>query len=264
MNDIVILLRDLTIPEAFLLFLIENLIIFGLAVASGYLLIRLFAERRVSLPPERIERVEIVLTISSVLLNTLITVVGWWMWREGIIEFRTDMGFRALVVDVLLLLIVMDLAMYLLHRAAHWAGVYDIVHRTHHRYDRPHPITLFVLNPFEALGFGSLWLIVVAFYDASWIGMSTYLTLNVLFGMVGHLGVEPLPDGWKRLPALRYISTSTFHAQHHMDKDHNFGFYTLIWDRLFGTLSPNYNRDFGKLPTHTDGSRSTSGSPLRG
>jgi sterol desaturase/sphingolipid hydroxylase (fatty acid hydroxylase superfamily) len=38
------------------------------------------------------------------------------------------------------------------------------------------------------------------------------------------------------IPFVHYISTSTFHAEHHQDADHNFGFYTLIWDRLFVTL----------------------------
>ena len=46
------------------------------------------------------------------------------------------------------------------------------------------------------------------------------------------------------IPFVHYISTSTFHAEHHQDADHNFGFYTLIWDRLFVTLSPDYVRDF--------------------
>jgi Delta7-sterol 5-desaturase len=68
--------------------------------------------------------------------------------------------------------------------------------------------------------------------------------LNVLFGLVGHLGVEPFPKAWVRLPLIRLISTSTFHAEHHGDRHHNFGFYTLIWDRLFGTISPDYLRDF--------------------
>jgi sterol desaturase/sphingolipid hydroxylase (fatty acid hydroxylase superfamily) len=43
---------------------------------------------------------------------------------------------------------------------------------------------------------------------------------------------------------INYVSTSTFHAEHHLDKDHNYGFYTLIWDRLFRTISPDYLSDF--------------------
>lgn len=241
-------LTSLTLVEASLLLLAENLIVFLLAVATGSLMLKLFPLRRVAHAPERTEPMEVVLTISTILLNTVVTILGWWLWKIGIITFRTDTGFRALILDPLLLLLVMDLAMYGLHRLAHWNRLYPFLHKTHHRYDRPHPLTLFVLNPFEAIAFGGLWLVVVALYDWSWIGMSIYLALNVLFGVIGHLGVEPFPDRWKSLPVVQWISTSTFHARHHQDKGYNFGFYTLLWDRLFGTLSPGYDRDFGRMP----------------
>jgi sterol desaturase/sphingolipid hydroxylase (fatty acid hydroxylase superfamily) len=138
----------------------------------------------------------------------------------------------------------MDLAMYVFHRVAHHPLLYPIIHSTHHRFENPRPLTLFVLNPFETLGFGILWLILLVIYPASWLGIIIYLTLNIVFGLVGHLGVEPMPGQWVRLPLVKTISTSTFHAEHHLDKDHNYGFYTLIWDRLFGTLSPDYMNDF--------------------
>jgi len=98
----------------------------------------------------------------------------------------------------------------------------------HHAYDRPRPLTLFVLNPAENLAYGVLWLAVVSVYPASWLGMSVYLVLNVLFGTIGHLGVEPFPDRWGKVPVLRDVAGSTFHARHHQDLGCNFGFYTLL------------------------------------
>ncbi len=239
-------LRAMPLALAVALLLLENVLIFGGSVAFGQLLVGWFGRRRVAPPPAPLERAEVLFTISTILLNTLVTVVGLWLWRAGIVVFRGDLGLGVLL-DAVVLLLVMDAAMYVLHRLAHIAQVYPIVHRTHHRYDKPRPLSLFVLNPFEALGFGGLWLVVISLYDASWLGMALYLALNVLFGTVGHLGVEPLPDAWLRLPLLRWISTSTFHAQHHLDPGHNFGFYTVLWDRLFGTLSPHYDTDFGRL-----------------
>jgi sterol desaturase/sphingolipid hydroxylase (fatty acid hydroxylase superfamily) len=177
-------------------------------------------------------------------LNTAVTVAGLLLWRRGIVRFRDDVGPWA-AVDVVVLLFVMDLAMYALHRLAHHRWLFPILHRLHHRFDRPRPLTLFVLNPVETLSFGALWLVVIALYPASWLGMSTYLALNVAFGVLGHVGVEPFPRAWVRWPGLRHIGTSTFHARHHADPSHNFGFYTLVWDRIFGTLSPDYDARFG-------------------
>ena len=77
--------------------------------------------------------------------------------------------------------------------------------------------------------------------------MSIYLALNVAFGTVGHLGVEPLPESWRHSRWLNVLSTSTFHVQHHGEPDRNYGFYTVIWDRLFRTLSSDYRVNFGTL-----------------
>src|SRR5688572_8265453 len=88
-------LTNLTLAEASLLLLAENLIVFLLAVATGSLMLALFSRRRVAHAPERTEPMEIVLTISTILLNTVVTIAGWWLWKIGIIEFRTDTGLRA-------------------------------------------------------------------------------------------------------------------------------------------------------------------------
>ncbi len=245
--DLTDTLRNLDPASMAGLLLAENVIVFLLAVLLGHLLVAMFRHRPVTHAPEKLESLEIILTVTTVLLNTATTLAGWWLWREGIIRFRTDTGLRAWL-DVLVLLLVMDLAMYVLHRIAHIGGLYPLLHKTHHRYDRPRPLTLFVLNPFEAISFGALWLLFICVYDSSWLGMSVYLALNVLFGVIGHLGVEPFPKSWRNLPLLNYVSTSTFHAQHHGDKRYNFGFYTLLWDKLFGTLSPRYAEDFGEMP----------------
>lgn len=251
MDEFIGWLRDAPLWEATLVLLAENALIFVLALALGRWLVGRHSDRPVADPPPPLGRTEIAVALGTVFLNTATPLVGLFLWRAGLIQFRTDAGMRACV-DVLALLVVMDLAMYLLHRLAHHRLVYPTLHRLHHEYDRPRPLTLFVLNPAENLAFGALWLIVVTLYPASWAGMSIYLVLNVLSGTVGHLGVEPLPARWARIPLLRYIAGATFHARHHQQPGCNFGFYTLIWDRLFGTLGSDYWETFGKLPASRD------------
>jgi sterol desaturase/sphingolipid hydroxylase (fatty acid hydroxylase superfamily) len=146
----------------------------------------------------------------------------------------------------------MDLLMYAFHRVAHLPLIFPLAHITHHRYDKPRPLTLFVLSPVEVLGFGAIWLIVLMLYAASAEGILIYLAFNLAFGLVAHLGVEPAPSRWLRLPLLRYLSTSTFHAGHHVDREHNYGFYLLVWDRLFGTLASAYEDDFARASAGAD------------
>jgi sterol desaturase/sphingolipid hydroxylase (fatty acid hydroxylase superfamily) len=242
--DLLNALYTMPLEGAALWALVENVVLFAVALVIGHFLVAWNKERLVSPPAPPLTRAEVLLAASCVILNTVVTVAGVVLWRAGIIQLRDDYSVLGAVVDTLVLFFAMDFAMYVFHRVAHHPRLYPLIHRTHHLYENPRPLTLFVLNPFEVLGFGALWLVVLSIYHSGVVGILVYLTLNLAFGLVGHLGVEPMPGRWVRLPLVNIISTSTFHAEHHLDKDHNYGFYTLIWDRLFGTLSPEYVRDF--------------------
>jgi sterol desaturase/sphingolipid hydroxylase (fatty acid hydroxylase superfamily) len=226
------------------LFLVENALLCALVIAIGGAWVRRTGDRRVAAPPDPPTAGEIAIVVITVVLNTGVTTAGLWLYRRGIVHFRRDVGWRALA-DVPILLVAMDFAMYFLHRLVHWKPLY-FIHALHHRYDRPRPATLFVLSPAETLAFGALWLAVITIYSPSWLGMSIYLALNLAFGAIGHFGTEPLPRAWPRWPIVGLIATSTSHARHHQSKDHNFGFYTLIWDRLLGTTVPDYEEKFGR------------------
>jgi lathosterol oxidase len=226
--------------------LLGNVLMFAAALLVGEALVRRYHDKPNSAPPEPISRQEIMFALVCVVLNALVAVVGIILWRAGIINLRPNGGVLETVIDVVILILLMDFGMYVFHRVAHHPLLYPIIHLTHHLYENPRPLTLFVLNPFEVLGFGALLIVVIWLSQASQVAIVIYLAFNLIFGLVGHLGVEPAPGAWLKLPVIRTISTSTFHAEHHHDKAHNFGFYTVIWDRLFGTLSPEYSQDFGR------------------
>ncbi|MGD9683417.1 MAG: sterol desaturase family protein [Candidatus Obscuribacterales bacterium] len=229
--------------EAFFWLLIQNILQFVLCVGGGYLLVRLCAERIIYARPDKLSADEIRLAVVCVIGNSLVALAGWYLWKNGIIVIRRETGLAALV-DVFVLTMMMDFLMYATHRIVHIPGIFEYVHQTHHRYERVRPLSLFVMSPLEVLGFGSLWLLVLTVYQASWAGIVFYLLLNAAFGALGHVGVEPFPWRWVKIPILRDITTSTFHAQHHRDPDSNFGFYTDIWDRLLGSLNQSYESLF--------------------
>ncbi|MEZ4668820.1 MAG: sterol desaturase family protein [Anaerolineae bacterium] len=223
-----------------------NIVMFVLSLLAGEWLVKAFHDRAITPPPPPVKREEIILALLCVVLNALVAAIGLAMWRAEIIVLRPDGGLATTLSDTLLLILMMDFGMYVFHRVAHHPILFPIIHLTHHKYENPRPLTLFVLNPFEVLGFGALLIGVIWISHASQLGIVLYLAFNLAFGMIGHLGVEPAPARWLNLPIIRYISTSTFHAEHHQDKDHNYGFYTVLWDRLFSTLSTEYLQDFGR------------------
>ena len=248
MDSLLDLLQTTPLALAALVAFIINILQFLLTLAAGHLLLLVYKQKPTSPPPEPISRAEVLLAASCVILNALVMVAGIILWRAGIIQVRRGVDWLVLL-DVVVLFFAMDFAMYVLHRMAHTRWLFPLIHATHHRYENPRPLTLFVLNPFEVLSFGLLWILLITIYPASAWGIFVYLTINLAFGLMGHLGVEPMPGAWLTIPLARQVSTSTFHAEHHRDKAHNFGFYTLIWDRLFRTLSPTYEPDFETAQT---------------
>jgi Delta7-sterol 5-desaturase len=224
-------------PTAVFWISVINVIQMAVSLLAGEILLRLFRDRPVTPPPRALEATEVLLAISCIVLNTGVGVAGWFLWQAGWIRVSTESGWRV-VLDVVVLLLVMDFAMYVFHRTAHHRLLYRVLHSTHHKYDNPRPLDLFVLNPAEVLGFGALWIAVLMIYPATWIGIIIFLTLNLIFGTLGHVGVEPYPKSWSKLPVIRYLGSSTFHADHHLNGRVNFGFYTTLWDRLFGTAGP--------------------------
>ena len=121
--------------------------------------------------------------------------------------------------------------MYLFHYAAHIPFIYKILHSKHHEHVSTNYLSLFVLHPFETIGFGMMMMVLLMCYHFSLAAITIYLFINLVWGTIGHLNREFFPASFDRF----FVGTSKFHNLHHLDEHKNFGFYTSIWDRLFGT-----------------------------
>lgn len=234
-------IRDLPVWAAALLFLAENVLILLAGVGLGTAVLRL--ARAVRLLPEagRAEPLQLWLAAGAVLLNTAVTLAGWKLWTLGVIRLDLDTTWR-IAVDLLLLLLIMDFASYVGHALAHLPRLYPLGHRLHHRFVDARPITLFALHPGEVIAFGALWLLVLAAAPFSVWALVGYTVVNLVFGVFGHLGVEPLPLRWRRSRFFAIVATPTMHTMHHLNPARNLGFYTTLWDRLFRTLDDDYDR----------------------
>ena len=223
--------------------LVGNVAAAGVSIFGCWLLAHFFRRDRIFTAPQPLTASDLIFSVSAVVLNSLVAVIGWVLWHQGWIVIDHTSFLRALA-DTILLIMGMDFAMYWFHRLAHHPLLFRPVHGSHHVHESTNAVSLFVLNPFEVLGFGSLLILALMLHDFSGAAVIAYLTFNLIFGTIGHLGVEPLPGSLRRLAPFRYIGTSTFHGLHHANRSHNFGFYTTVWDRLFKTLDPHYDARF--------------------
>lgn len=232
LNNGLIYLSGLPVLSLWLIFLAENVIITFLVVLAGWLLQRKFSGNA---PVSYFfTRREWLLCMLTNILNTVVTYAGFWLWKSGLIKVETDVS-MTIFMDFLFLFLGMDILMFVFHYLIHQTFLYRAVHQLHHQATNPKPIDLFILHPLETLSFGGLWLIMLGLYPFNIYAVITYLIVNVIFGLTGHLGIEPLPENVRNFPLVKYLGTSTFHHHHHQHEQYNFGFYTSLWDRLFGT-----------------------------
>ncbi|MEG0927298.1 sterol desaturase family protein [Chryseobacterium sp.] len=171
------------------------------------------------------------LSLLTVFCNSLVMLIGVFLWKNGWIEVENSLSPGIIVLEVIALLLLMDLLMYFFHYAAHLPFVYKLLHGKHHEHISTNYLSLFVLHPFETIGFGIMMLILLMVYDFSVVSVSIYLLINLIWGTIGHLNREFFPASFDKF----FVGTTRFHNQHHLEETKNFGFYTSIWDRLFGT-----------------------------
>lgn len=188
-------------------------------------------------------RSDVMLSLVTVICNTAVFILGVYLWKYGFIQLSESNNWLYVLGEVLVLTLIMDLLMYIFHRAVHFVQYFSRVHERHHEHVSTNLLSLFVLHPIESIGFGLMMLAVICVLPFSATGISIYLALNSLWGTVGHLNHSVLPLPLRKIAQKAYICTSEFHYLHHQHPGFNFGFYSSVWDVIFKTIHPLLQRN---------------------
>lgn len=143
-----------------------------------------------------------------------------------------------------LLFLMHDLYFYIMHRIMHHPSVFKFIHLVHHKSTNPSPWAAYAFHPLEAIIEQG---IIVIFYFTLPIHIShlaIFFLFSIIYNVYGHLGYELYPKGFNKNWFGKWINTSINHNQHHQFFKGNYGLYTLIWDRFFGTIRKDYDGQF--------------------
>jgi sterol desaturase/sphingolipid hydroxylase (fatty acid hydroxylase superfamily) len=142
-----------------------------------------------------------------------------------------------ILTDFLILFVVHDFYFYWMHRAIHSKKLFKRIHYVHHRSIMTTPFTSFSFHPSEAL-LESIFFPIILLIGYEWeiIAIAVFLFTTKLINIIGHLGYDFFHDKITNIPILNLINTATIHDHHHIYLNKNFGLYTTIWDRIFGTF----------------------------
>lgn len=184
------------------------------------------------------------LFFSALLLGGLTSALIDW----ELIQFRQGpVSWWVIAFEYALYFFLFDTYFYWFHRLMHIEPFYKWIHKPHHHSVSPNVLTTLSVSPQESLingGFVPLFTAALTVHEST---MALIGPTNIIMGLYVHCGYEFFPRWWNRSWLTKWFITTTFHDQHHRFFTGNYGGYTTIWDRICGTVRPNYLRDFDRI-----------------
>ncbi len=177
-----------------------------------------------------------VLTFTVVIgIIILMTSAGWTQIYRDPAEY----GWVWFWLQIPIALLIQDFYFYWMHRAVHAPGLYETAHRTHHLSTNPSAFSAFAFHPIEAFLEIAIFVVIVAVMPMNTTALFIVGFFSLVYNIYGHLGYEVMPRFIGRSPLGYLLNKSAYHNQHHRTYRFNYGLYTVIWDRVFGTLHPH-------------------------
>lgn len=178
----------------------------------------------------------------------VLTVLSNWLVARGYLTIDgSPAAWYVVVYEFVLYFFIFDLYFYLVHRLIHIEPLYTWVHKTHHHSVSPQPLTYASMTPLEGMMEGLIIPIFLTVFTVHQTSTYFILPFASLMGLYVHCGYEFAPRWWYRANATKWLITPMYHDQHHQYFTCNYGAYTTIWDRVFGTMRARFEQDFMRL-----------------
>jgi Delta7-sterol 5-desaturase len=162
-------------------------------------------------------------------------------------ETVAERGWAYFALTVIILIVVQDAYFYWTHRAMHHPLLYRWVHREHHVSTNTSPWTAYAFAPAEAVVHALIVPLVWLVLPMHQMAVFLFLVFMVLRNVLGHLAIELYPSGFTKSRFWGAHTTTTHHAMHHQYFSSNYGLYFTFWDRLMGTMHPDYDQRFERV-----------------
>ncbi len=190
------------------------------------------------LPYESTVRHEILYSFTTLLIYCGVSWIIFSCWDSGmtmIYSHVNEYGLTYFIGSILMMVVLHDAYFYWTHRMLHLPGIYSVVHQTHHRSVNPTPWAAFSFHPLEAFVAAGIMPLIVFTIPAHPAAIIIFLNYMTLISVMGHLGYETFPLGFRKSSVGKWHNTATNHNLHHEYVRGNYGLYFTFWDRLMGT-----------------------------
>lgn len=184
----------------------------------------------------------------------VLTQYSSWLVDRGYLQtIAAPASWYFILFEFALYFFMYDFYFYCVHRLIHVEPLYTWIHKTHHYSTSPNPLSSSSMTPIEGIAEGlaiPTFLALVTVHEASSYMIIPFATL---MGLYVHCGYEVMPRWWYKSPLTSWFITPMFHDQHHQFFKCNYGAYTTIWDRVFGSVRPRFHQDFDQVKARSTG-----------
>lgn len=174
----------------------------------------------------------IAVTAACMALAITLVLFGYTLWTPW-------EGWFGALAGAALMIIGYDWYFYWCHRALHTKALIRF-HRWHHRSRAPTVWAADSQTFTETLIIQSFMIWAAVLLPVPWFAIVLHRLYDHFNGLLGHCGFEFFADRSTRFPSP--MVCVTYHDQHHELYNWNYGNFTSIWDRLHGTLHPDYDK----------------------
>jgi sterol desaturase/sphingolipid hydroxylase (fatty acid hydroxylase superfamily) len=193
---------------------------------------------------------EIKYSLSTFAVFATMACANFWLTKNGYTKIYFDIaehGWCYFVFSLVALIVIHDTYFYWAHRFMHLPGIFERVHKVHHRSNNPTPFAAFSFHPIEAvIEFGVIFIVSFLFPIHRFVILAFALFM-IANNVIGHLGFELYPKGFTKNKLTFWLNTSTNHNMHHKFVSCNYGLYFNIWDRLMATNHKKYHDTFDEV-----------------
>jgi Delta7-sterol 5-desaturase len=223
-------------------FVVRYFVIAGAGYGAAEALARLTPSRRLQPIPftrEQVRREILYSTMTSMIFAAVGTAV-FFAGKLGLTQVYRDIdlyGWAWFWLSIPVMLLIHDFYFYWMHRLIHHEKLFERVHRTHHLSTNPSPWAAFAFHPLEGVLEALIIVIIAVVMPVHVAALSVFALLSLIYNVYGHLGYEVMPRFLAKSPLGRFLNKSAYHNLHHRAFASNYGLYTTIWDRAFGTFN---------------------------
>ncbi|XP_071806909.1 lathosterol oxidase-like [Asterias amurensis] len=134
------------------------------------------------------------------------------------------------LIEIIGFVIFTDFTNYWFHRTLHHRLIYKHVHKQHHMWKVPTPFSGYALHPLDGFTQGISWHIYPFLFPFNSKILMGFFFFVLMWTFSIHDNLCVLP---KFLQPI--INGAAHHTDHHMFYNYNYGQFTTLWDRVFGS-----------------------------